>query len=249
MLSWLKTKRIEDPVMRLLSWRGEPVSGADLRTLEAARKTLGTKLRRLDANLGKAALSERIERATIRKPARCVLSYRADMHCHENAVTSLVGAAGGVRLGQDMHLYHDCALQEITIHQLPSQKKTVGAPFRMALDILEFKGRYVSFSLELPKDKFASLGRDEVIKIVLTARSENPMAAVVRMNFECGPEVKSQESHAELAGKSVELSFDPTELELSGIGKIWVDILLNAPRYQRVVFDDIVAHRCLKPEI
>ena len=154
--------------MRLLSWRGEPVSAVDLRALEAARKALGAKLSRLDANLGKAALSQRKERATIRKPARCVKSYRAAVHSREEAVADLVGAPGGTRLSQDMHLHHDCALQEITIRQLPGQKKTVGAPFRMALDILEFKGSYVSLSLDLPQDKFGSLGGDEILKLVLT---------------------------------------------------------------------------------
>ena len=249
MLSRFQKKKPANVLERLLGWKGEPLDKVNLDEMVAARRELDKRLARIDRDLNMAALATKQSRAMIRKPARCLGSYRAGVLAQEMSPNSLVGVSGNVALHQDMRLYHDCGLKEVTLRQLAGQKKSVGAPYKLVTDVLDFDGQYMSYSLDIPTELYQGLNPDELYKVVVILRSETPMSALVRLNLELGPEVKYLEQALDLTGQSVELSFDPWSFDLSKMSKIWVDILFNAPRYQRMVLEDFVVHRCLKPEI
>jgi hypothetical protein len=160
------------------------------------------------------------------------------------ASASGVTPVSGVRLGDDLALFHDCPLGEIAIAQ-DGPWGQAGAPCALAVEVFGFAGSYLSLAIDLPGDAAEGLLRRHVVRAALALALEEPLAVYARLNIRHGPNTEQILREVPVADAPAVVEFDLaySALNEKRVERLWLDLIFERPAMNRIALGDVVLSR------
>ncbi|WP_128253206.1 DUF6478 family protein [Falsirhodobacter deserti] len=151
-------------------------------------------------------------------------------------------------LCKDVMLFHDCTLNELGVQQIRNRDAASGTAHAMQIDVFEFRGGFLSLAIELPAEAVQGIRRKHLIGLTLTMDAERPQRVFARLNLRHGP--NTEQLLAEIGDdRTVEFDLAYTKLNEARAEKIWLDLIFEDPRMNRIVLRDLTMIRRPRAEI
>ncbi len=242
---------------RLIRRWVEAAKGADLAELSAlreqrdtARKLRGSLDRLLYVAEQRLALP-RIGSNVFPKPSGTRWSWRPQLWRGPVSPKAAVGVASGLNVGPGVKVFHDCPLEEMTFRQLRNGHEEDLAAFGIQLDILGFKGSFLSMVIDLPEDATDGLRKKDIIQAHLLIEVERPMTLFARLNIKCGPNTEQLVQEVPAGRREATVDFDLTYADIleNRVDGLWLDIILDDPKMNQITFRDITFCRYPRAEM
>jgi hypothetical protein len=178
-------------------------------------------------------------------------AWRPALWCTPIDDAGLCPATSGARLGEEVAIFHDCALSETTLRQICGPARADCPPCALHLDVLRFSGSYLSVVVELPPDALAGMKRSHLMRLGVKFASERTVATRVRLNIRQGPDVAQMVREIPQATHGTEVEFDLAYAGLNDrrIEQVWLDLIFAAPEMNAIVLHDITLSRRPRAEI
>ncbi|MFK7876424.1 MAG: DUF6478 family protein [Paracoccaceae bacterium] len=164
------------------------------------------------------------------------------------SVPGYANAENASKLCDDVTLFHDCPLREITLRQVRNKNVDVCAPFGLNLEVFDFKGTFLSVVIDLPLSVIQGLSRAHIIRMDTLVQLERPMKIHARLNVKNGPNADQVMVEMDLQGDTHSAEFD---LAYAGLNekrmeKAWVDLFFEQPAMNHVTLQDMTFSRHLR---
>lgn len=237
---------------RQIAAQADGIRGSALRDLrdEAGdlREVLSRFLQRTDRRVGRsrAALN------ALHLPPGTDWRWRPDVLSAPLPVPGLVQPESGVRLGDEVALWHDCPARAVMLRQVLNSRVADLAPFGLRLEVFGFSGNFMALSMDLPAAALEGLGPDHILRVETALTVEQPLNIYLRLNLEHGPSVEQLQNYLgyvspDATGTTV-AAFDLAE---SGLGKArldkaWLDMIFEAPALNAIQIRELFASRHLR---
>lgn len=229
-------------------WRriAQGAATADLKSLRADQARARTLSRRLGEVLSAAETRlalPRIGSSAFPLPTGTDWSWRPDLWRGPLARRGASGIADGTRIDDQVGVFHNCPLAEITLRQVRNSEPADLAPFAVALDVLDFAGSFLSVAIDLPPAATAGLRKRHIIRVEVTAQSERPVKVVARLNIRHGPNTEQivRDIHPDQPVAEFDLAY--SQIDENRVSLIWLDLIADHPRMNRVLFRDVTIAR------
>lgn len=149
------------------------------------------------------------------------------------------------KLGEEITLFHDCGVSELTLRQLRNSREVDLAPFGLRMDVFNFDGSFLSLVVDLPTEACKGLSRHHLVRIDSIIETEKPIEIFARLNIRHGPNTEQLVRELPLGEKDVTVEFDLaySDLNEKRIERIWLDLIFEAPDMNQVVLRDLTFAR------
>ncbi|MCC6008769.1 MAG: hypothetical protein JJU40_13980 [Rhodobacteraceae bacterium] len=183
--------------------------------------------------------------AAIRKPVLADWAWRPALWSGPLFPAGLAAPASRTPFGSELTLFHDCPLSEIVLRQIPNHRPEDLAPYGLSIEVFAFSGSFLSLVLDLPEALQGGLSREHVIRLESVVETEMPLEVFARLNVRHGPNTEQIVREFDLRRTDVAVEFDLayTEMNEKRVERMWVDIILDSPAYNRVHLRDITLSR------
>ncbi|MEM7296371.1 MAG: DUF6478 family protein [Pseudomonadota bacterium] len=163
----------------------------------------------------------------------------------------VAGAESKAQLGNELTLFHDCDISELTFRQVRNARESDLAPFGMRMDVFAFDGSYLSLSLALPAEGAMGLRRNHLIRMNTIIEFEKPIEIFARLNVKHGPNTEHQLRELPLGADDVWVEFDLeyTEIVEKWVERMWIDLIFEGPQMNMVTIRDVTLARLPRAEI
>lgn len=160
----------------------------------------------------------------------------------QNGIT-LDGLSGkiltGTSLGPYVTLHHESDGAEFSI-QRPEDYGT-----GLVFEFSGFAGDYFSLAFELPFEGVTALGRQDLLRLNLRTRADEPLKAYARLNLCHGPNTEQVVRMIDVGeGESIaEFDIFYTEFEQKRAASAWIDLIINDPAHKSIALEEVVILR------
>jgi hypothetical protein len=243
-------RRAEERWTGLADQAGE-MSGSDLRAIRTEARGLRRKLDRVlqsaDLRLGTPALGTGLPQMS----PGTDWAWRPDPWRGRMPDPGCVAGAERTAIAENLALYHDCPLGEIAVRQVRNQTEADRAPYGLMLDVLGFRGSFLSLALNLPDAGVAGLKSRHLVRVEAVIDSDRPIRGFVRLNIKHGPNLSQPVSTLSSDGREKVAEFDLAYADLNDarIERAWVDLILNDAEMTSVHLRDVVLSRRPRAEL
>ncbi|WP_171176867.1 DUF6478 family protein [Ruegeria sp. HKCCA4633] len=219
----------------------QDVGQADLKIQRDQARVLRGQLDQLIQVADSRLIRPKIGSRQFPKPVGTDWSCRPDLWRGPLAQTGIASAPRKSSLDAQVSLFHDCPLSEIAVRQIRIRDARDLAPFSLAVEVFSFEGSFLSVSVDLPEDAIQDLSREHLIRMESVINCEKPSGMFARLNIQHGP--NSEQVLRELCPSESQkaVDFDLAHLPLNErrIEKIWVDLIFETPKMNRMVVRDL----------
>lgn len=148
-------------------------------------------------------------------------------------------------LGPEARLFHDCPCGEMALRQVRNTQDSDLAAFGLQLDVFGFEGSYLSLAIDLPEEATAGLSRQHLIRVDTRVELEAPIEIFTRLNVKHGPNTEQvvRELRTDTGAAHVEFDLAYTRLNEKRVEKMWLDLIFEGPRMNRVTLRDLTFSR------
>ncbi len=234
----------------LRRWRQGAVQAASMPLpLLRQQRTQARKLReQLDRLIhiadGRLALPQ-IGSSFFPRPHGTDWSWRPELWRGPMPTPGLSSVPSKSQLGDEITLFHDCAISELTLRQLRNGREEDLAPFGLRMDVFKFDGSFLSLVVDLPIEACQGLSRHHLVRVDSIIETEKPIEIFARLNIRHGPNTEQLVRELPLGEKSVTVEYDLaySNLNEKRIEKIWLDLIFEAPDMNQVVLRDLTFAR------
>ncbi len=155
------------------------------------------------------------------------------------------------QLGDEVTLFHDCKISELTLRQLRNQREKDLAPFGLRLDVFRFDGSFLSLVVDLPDDAIQGLDRNFIIRMNTIVEMEKPLEIFARLNVKHGPNTEQIVRELPLQAEDIMVEFDLaySRLNEKRIEKAWIDLIFEGPEMNQVILRDLTFSRRPRAEL
>jgi len=146
----------------------------------------------------------------------------------------------GTELSKDVALYHDGDRPVIGLRRAPDNRNGI------LLELPDFPATYLSLALGVPEGGVRGLGRNSLLRLALTSRTQKPFQAYARLNLKYGPNTEQIVREIDIGTGDSFAEFDIfyTGFEPSRTSGAWIDLIFNAPSGLSVqIFDVVILRR------
>lgn len=163
----------------------------------------------------------------------------------------LAAAKSQARLGDEVTVFHDCRVSEITLRQLRNTREADLAPYGLRLDVFRFDGSYLSLVVDLPAEAIAGLSRNHLVRMDTIVEMEKPLEIFARLNIKHGPNSEQIVRELPLHEEDILVEFDLaySNLNEKRIEKAWVDLIFEGPEMNQVILRDLTFSRRPRAEL
>lgn len=166
-----------------------------------------------------------------------------------------VAAAGwthvgpGTELSGSVKLFHDAAAHEIALRQYcPAARRSGTGPCGVSVEVFGFDGRFLSLVVDLPDAAAQGLSGRHLVSLALALRLESPIEVFARLNIHHGPNTVQfvRELPPEQVGAgaaSVDFDLGSGNIAEGRADRLWLDLIFERPRMNRITVDDMVLAR------
>jgi len=221
---------------------------AELDTLRKQRNEARQLRSRLDALVhvaeGRLALP-RIGSNAFARPSGTLWSWRPQVWRGPLGTKGMAAVASKTRLGDEVTLFHDCDISELTLRQLRNVREEDLAPFGLSLDVFRFDGSFLSLVLDFPKAGITDVQKRHVIQVRAILEMEKPIEVFARLNIKHGPNAEQivQEMPTTDGESMVEFDLAYTNLNEKRVEAMWLDLILEGPEMNQVTIRDLTLCR------
>lgn len=163
-------------------------------------------------------------------------------------VAGVAAVPSKARLGNEVQLFHDCKISELTLRQLRNSREEDLAPFGLRMDVFQFDGSFLSLVLDVPRQALSGLTRQHVLCVDAIIEREQPLEIFARLNLQHGPNTVQMVRELPQSDTKVVAEFDLADSDLNEkrLDKAWLDLIFEAPDMNQVVIRDITFARYLR---
>lgn len=154
-------------------------------------------------------------------------------------------------LGNEVTVFHDCAISELTYRQIRNSREEDLAPYGLRMDVFRFDGSFLSLVIDLPESACDGLKRRHIVRLDTIIETEKPIEIFARLNIKHGPNTEQILQELPLGQDDVTVEFDLgySELNEKRIERMWLDLILEGPEMNQVTIRDITLCRFPRAEI
>ncbi len=231
-------------------WRNaaKAASDADLSALRQARSGARAMRGHIETFLSRA--DERLALPNVGsqafpRPADADWAWRPEVWRGPLPTRGISSAVSRAKLGDEITLFHDCSLAELTLRQLRNLRQEDLAPFGLRLEVFGFDGSFLSLVVDLPTEMAEGLQKTHLIRMDCIVELEHPIEIFARLNVKHGPNTEQTVRELPLHEDSVMVEFDLayTNLNEKRVERAWVDIIFESPRMNQIVLRDVTFSR------
>ena len=221
---------------------------ADLTTLRQQRGAARTLRQHLDTLIsvseGRLALPM-IGSNAFPKPHGTDWAWRPALWREPIAVKGRAAVQNKEKLGDEVTLFHDCRISELTLRQLRNTEKKDLAPFGLRMDVFRFDGSFLSLVIDLPPESVSGLRRNHVIRMDTIVEMEKPLEIFARLNIRHGPNTEQIVRELPLRAEEIRVEFDLaySNLNEKRVEQMWVDLIFEGPEMNQVILRDVTFSR------
>lgn len=149
------------------------------------------------------------------------------------------------QLGEEITLFHDCGLAELTLRQLRNLREEDLAPYGLRLDVFKFGGSFLSLVVDLPPESIAGLKRTHLLRLDAIVELEKPIEIFARLNIKHGPNTEQIVRELPLHEEHHRVEFDLaySNLNEKRVERAWMDLIFEGPQMNQVVLRDLTFSR------
>ncbi len=244
----------ERRALRLWARAADGADSADISALRdlrgRARRTKAEIDRLLHKADGRLALPA-IGSNAMDRPLGADWAWRPDLWRFPIAPQGHAGAPSPTALGDQVTLFHDCPLVEVTLRQRRNTRQGDLAPFGLMLEVLGFQGSFLSLAVDLPGDAVADLQRRHIIRAQLEFEAERPVTIIGRLNVKHGP--NTEQSHAQVSSdwpeRAMDFDLTYTDVNEKRVEKMWLDLIVEQPAMNAISLRDLTFSRRPRAEM
>ncbi len=185
------------------------------------------------------------------RPGGTLWSWRPQVWRGPLARKGMTAVESRTSLGDEVTLFHDCEISELTLRQLRNTREGDLAPFGLRLDVFRFDGSFLSLVLDLPPEAVHGMLRRHVVRVSAIVEIEKPLEFFVRLNIKHGPNTETmvQEMPRQHGEAIVEFDLAYTDLNEKRIENAWLDLIFEGPEMNQITLRDVTVCRYLRAEL
>ncbi len=179
------------------------------------------------------------------KPHDADWFWRPELWCGPLDTPGLAAVDSKRKLGDEVTLFHDCAISELTLRQLRNTREADLAAFGLRMDVFRFDGSYLSLAIDLPPEAAQGLTRNHLIRVETILEMEKPLEIFARLNIQHGPNTEQLVRELPLDQEDIRVEFDLayTKMQESRVQKLWLDLIFEGPEMNQVILRDVTFSR------
>ena len=240
----------------LARWKAaaKAVDRADLHVLRGQRqraKQLRQSLERvLHVSESRLAMP-RIGSNVFSKPPGTKWSWRPALWRGPIFPKGAVGVANGAQISDDIKVFHDCSVSELTFRQIRNTHEEDLAAYGLTMDVLGFDGSFLSVVIDLPTDAQDGLRKRDIIQVHGLISTERPAVVFARLNVKCGPNTEQLVQELPLQDREVTVDFDLAYADVNEnrVDGIWLDLIFEDPAMNQLRIRDLTFCRYPRAEL
>ena len=226
----------------------------DLMTLRTMRTRAREIRRRMDQvlHLADARLTlPLIGTNAIQKQLHSDWAYRPELWRGPISPPGMVAADTKSRIGEEVTLYHDCQISELTVRQIRNTREEDLAPFGLRMDVFRFDGSFLSLVINLPDSAIQGLKRRHLLRLTTVIEMEKELEIFARLNIKHGPNSEQVVRELSKAQGETVVEFDLayTNLNEKRIERAWIDLIFEAPEMNQIILRDVTLSRRPRAEV
>ncbi|GAA6189670.1 DUF6478 family protein [Litorivita sp. NS0012-18] len=189
--------------------------------------------------------------SAFQKPHDADWSWRPELWRGPLASPGMSSVQSKSMLGEEVTLFHDCALSELTLRQMRNRREEDLAPFGLRMDVFSFDGSFLSLVVDLPEAATTGLQKRHLVRLDVIVEMEKPLEIFARLNIKNGPNTEQMVRELEVVDKHATVEFDLayTHLNEKRIERAWVDLIFEGPEMNQVVLRDVTFSRRPRAEL
>jgi len=155
------------------------------------------------------------------------------------------------KLGNEVTLFHDCKISELTLRQVRNTREEDLAPFALRMDVFSFDGSFLSLVVDAPQDACDGLQRRHIVRVNTIIDTEKPIEVFARLNIKHGPNTEQLVLELPLGQEDVMVEFDLgySEINEKRVEAMWLDLIFEGPEMNQVTIRDITFCRYPRAEL
>lgn len=225
--------------------RSEKVELSKLRNQRTRARLLRYHLNKLIHVADNRLALPMIGSTAIQKPYDADWAWRPELWRGSLPVPGMAAVENKRKMGDEVTLFHDCMVSELTLRQLRNTREADLAPFGLRMDVFRFDGSFLSLAIDLPEDVITGLGKRHLIRLETIVEMEKPLEIFARLNIRHGPNTEQLVRELPLNQKDVMVEFDLgyTRLNEKRVERAWVDLIFEGPEMNQVTIRDLTFSR------
>lgn len=229
-------------------------ASADLSVLRGQREeawALRQKLNELTYIADSRLALPKIGSSSFPKPAGTDWAWRPQVWRGALPFKGLSAVESKTMLGDEVTVFHDCAISELSLRQLRNTREADLAPFGLRMDVFRFDGSFLSLVLNLPEAGCEGLKRRHLVRMDAIIEVEKPLEIFARLNVRHGPNTEQIVRELPINGDTVMVEFDLsyTKLNEKRVEAMWVDLIFEGPEMNQVTIRDVTFSRHPRAEL
>lgn len=224
---------------------------ASLRLQRQSARSLRYKLDELiyvaDARLG----LPRIGSTSFPRPAGTDWAWRPKLWRGPLAQKGIAAVENKTPLGDEITVFHDCRITELSLRQTRNLREADLAPFALRMDVFRFDGSFLSLAIDLPDAACTGLKKRHLVRLDAIIDLEKPLEILARLNIKHGPNTEQIVRELPLGQKEVFVEFDLayTKLNEKRVDGMWLDLIFEGPQMNQVTLRDLTFLRYPRADI
>ncbi len=193
----------------------------------------------------------RIGSTAFNRPSGTLWSWRPQLWRGPITPKGIAAAPSKTPLGDEVHLFHDCTISELTMRQVRNSREEDLAPFGLRMDVFGFDGSFLSLVLDFPPDAVEGMQRRHLIRLSTIIETEKDIEVFGRLNIKHGPNTEQVivEIPVNQPESVVEFDLAYTDLNDKRIEKIWLDLIFEGPDMNQITMRDMTFCRYPRAEL
>jgi hypothetical protein len=154
-------------------------------------------------------------------------------------------------LGDEVTLFHDCKISELTLRQVRNTREQDLAPYGLRMDVFRFDGSFLSLVIDAPADACEGLQRRHIVRVNAIVEIEKQIEVFARLNIKHGPNTEQLVLELPIGEDDVMVEFDLgySEINEKRIERVWLDLIFESPEMNQVTIRDLAFCRYPRAEI
>ena len=222
-----------------------------LRTQRRQAKQLFTPLQELSHVAETRLALPRVGSTTFPRPAGTDWSWRPKAWRSAYTQRGIAPAPNKSSLGDEVTLFHDCPASEVTMVQSRNAGAADFAPYGVTLEVFHFTGSFLSLVIEIPPASCTGLQKRHLIQLALMIDRESPVKVQARLNIKHGPNTEQilMPLLDDQAETSVEFDLAYSQLNEKRAERMWLDLMFENPKMNKISLRDVNLTRYPRAEI
>jgi len=222
-----------------------------LRTYRSRARRLRQKLDELLHVAENRLALPRIGSNAFPRPADADWWWRPEVFRGPLAMRGMSSVESKQAVGNELTIFHDCKISELTFRQLRNIREEDLAPFGVRLDVFRFDGSFLSLVVDLPDEAAQGLRRRHLVRMQTIIETEKPLEIFARLNVKHGPNTEQIVRELPLHEEDVVVEFDLayTKLNEKRSERMWIDLIFEGPEMNQITIRDVTFSRRPRAEL